>query len=183
MLIRSIKAENFMRFARLDIRDLPADGIIGIEGPNESGKSTVGDALLFALFGKTRLSSGASVVNLIRWGADSLTVEVVFSVGPPAGSPGDGVRPCEYLLFRQIDRAGTNYVKVLELPGRVEAASGNAAVAEFIASRAGFDFQEFREFVLFRPGREPEARGPPRQLVRGRHGGPGDTPGALRDPR
>jgi DNA repair exonuclease SbcCD ATPase subunit len=160
MLIRSIKAENFMRFARLDIRDIPTDGIIGVEGPNESGKTTVGDALLFALFGKTRLSSGASVVNLIRWGSDSLTVEVVFSVGPPAAPAGDGVPPCEYLLFRQIDRAGTNYVKVLELPGRVEVASGNAAVAEFIASRAGFDFQEFRSSFYFDQGESRRIEAP-----------------------
>ncbi len=50
MLIGAIRAENFMRFSRLRIENLPQEGLIGIEGPNESGKTTVGEVLLFAFF-------------------------------------------------------------------------------------------------------------------------------------
>ncbi len=143
MLIRSIRAENFMRFSRLELKDLPQRGVIGIEGPNESGKSTVGEVLLFAFFGKTRLSSDAALMSLIRWGADSLSAEVEFSI-PPAGR---GDQRCvehgsEYLIFRQIDRYGTNYVKVLELPARREVAAGNRQVADFISRSVKLDFHE-----------------------------------------
>src|SRR4029453_4315100 len=147
MLIRSLRAENFMRFSRLDVRDLPLSGIIGIEGPNESGKTTLGEVLLFALFGKTRLSSDGPAASLIRWGGDSMHVEVEFTIapsgmaGPPIDGNGDGdcarllpPQAGSYLLYRQIDKAGTNYVKIVELPSRAEVASGNIQVAQFIAS-------------------------------------------------
>lgn len=146
MLIRSIRAENFMRFSRLDISELPSKGIIGIEGPNESGKSTVGEALLFGFFGKTRYSSEAPVTSLIRWGADLMSVEVEFSIRASGGADGAPSRSeGDFLLFRQIDRHGTNYVKLLELPSRNELATGNYQVAEFISKRVRFDFLEFQQ--------------------------------------
>ena len=145
MLIRAIRAENFMRFERLDLSNLPRRGLIGIEGPNESGKSTIGEVLLFVFFGKTRTSSDASLSSLIRWGADSMSAEVEFTIAPP----GDAERSepdasKDYLIFRQIDRYGTNYVKVLELPERKEAASGCRQVAELLASRVKLDFVELQ---------------------------------------
>src|SRR5688572_20697746 len=99
MLIHAIKAENFMRFSRLEVMGLPARGLIGLEGPNESGKSTIGEALLFAFFGRTRASHGATVTSLIRWEAETMNVAVEFSVGPPGGG-----RAEEFLIFRQVDR-------------------------------------------------------------------------------
>lgn len=151
MLIRSIRAENFMRFSLLEVANLPKSGLIGIEGPNESGKSTLGEILLFAFFGKTRLAVESPVSSLIRWGAESMSVEVEFSIGPsppPDGRPRDdgAADPAgEFFIFRQIDRYGTNYVKVLELPVRTEVAAGNLQVAEFIARRVRFDFHEFQQ--------------------------------------
>ena len=67
MLIHSLKAENFMKFASLRLEGLPRRGIIGIEGPNESGKSTIGEALLFAFFGRSRIVKGCPLDHLIRW--------------------------------------------------------------------------------------------------------------------
>ena len=45
MIIRSINAENFMKFSRLNLSSLPESGVLGIIGPNESGKSTIGEAI------------------------------------------------------------------------------------------------------------------------------------------
>src|SRR5437867_6800036 len=145
MLIRSIRAENFMRFSRLELANLPQSGLIGIEGPNESGKSTLGEILLFAFFGKTRLAVESPVTSLIRWGAESMSVEVEFSISPSAMPEGKSAPPEDFFIFRQIDRYGTNYVKLLELPARNEVAAGNLQVAEFIARRVKFDFQEFQQ--------------------------------------
>src|SRR5262245_8224624 len=145
MLIRSIRAENFMRFSRLEVSGLPPSGLIGIEGPNESGKSTLGEILLFAFFGKTRLSVESPVSSLIRWVAESVSVEVEFSICPSPLPDGASEPAQEFFIFRQIDRHGTNYVKVLELPGRNEVAQGNLRVAEFIARNVRFDFHEFQQ--------------------------------------
>jgi len=144
MIIRSIRAENFMRFSRLEVADLPEEGLIAIEGPNESGKSTIGEVLLFVFFGRTRLSAEASLVDLIRWNADSLTAEVEFTLHPSDGGSSSSDSGTRYLMFRQIDRYGTNYVKVLELPDRREVAAGVRQVAEFVAQKIGFDFLEFQ---------------------------------------
>lgn len=145
MLIRALRAENFMRFSRLRVENLPAEGLIGIEGPNESGKTTIGEAILFALFGKTRLAVESPVLGLIRWGADAMSAEVEFSLRRAGGHPEDGgAAEGEYLIYRQVDRYGTNYVKVVSLPERAEVASGNLRVSEFLAKTVGFDAAEFQ---------------------------------------
>jgi ABC-type Mn2+/Zn2+ transport system ATPase subunit len=150
MLIRSIRAENFMRFSRLDLSGIPARGIVGIEGPNESGKTTLGEALLFALFGRTRASAEAPVQSLIRWGADAMTVEIELTIEPSIeGGAAAGTAPPDgrgrgYLIFRRIDRAGTSYVKVLDLETRREVAAGCLQAADFIAREIRFDFDEFQ---------------------------------------
>src|SRR5262245_10904414 len=135
MIIQAIRAENFMKFSKLDLSAIPGQGIIGIEGPNESGKTTMGEAVLFALFGKTRTSLETSVSRLIRWGADYLSVEVEFHV------PGRG----DFLIYREIDKYGTNFVKVIDRATRSEVASGNVNVSEFLSRTLQFDFFEFHQ--------------------------------------
>ena len=139
MIIRAIRAENFMKFSTLSLSGLPAKGVLGIEGPNESGKTTIGEAVLFAFFGKTRSSLETSLTRLIRWGADYLSVEVEFHV------PGRG----EFLIYREIDKYGTNYVKVVDTSTRAEVAAGNANVSEFLARTMRFDFFEFHQSFYY----------------------------------
>ncbi len=136
MIIRSIRAENFMRFSNLRLENLPEQGLIGLEGPNESGKSTVGEALLFAFFGRTRAAKSCPLENLIQWGKEFLRVEVEFE------ARADG-KDGSYSIFREIDRFGTNYVKLLELPERREIATGNIRVSEALSRLVGFDYAEF----------------------------------------
>ena len=126
MLIRSIRAENFKKFTLLHIHNIPSEGLIGVEGPNESGKTSLGDAILFAFFGKVSAGGDDSVSRLIRWGTDSLTVELDFSVDDENGEAED------YRIFRQVDRAGTNYVKVVRGDGKSEVAAGHVQVEEFL---------------------------------------------------
>lgn len=157
MLIRAIRAENFMRFSHLGVEALPPQGVIGIEGPNETGKTTLGEILLFALFGQTRLLVNAPVATLIRWGAESMRVEVEFSIrsagdgggwkGEAGEGPADGGNPGpsgDFLIYRQVDRSGSHHVKVIRLPERTEVAAGNIHVAEFLARSIRFDAVEFQ---------------------------------------
>ena len=142
MRIRSVEAENFMKFSQLKLSDLPAEGVIGVEGPNESGKSTIGEAILFAFFGRSRLSKGCPIENMIRWGADFLRVRVEFDL---PGTDGEGEE--SFAVFREVDRFGTNYVKLLALSdgGETrEVAAGNIDVAAFLAERVEHDFFEFQ---------------------------------------
>jgi uncharacterized protein YhaN len=74
-----------------------------------------------------------------------MNVEVEFSICPSLLPDGKNEPGGDFFIFRQIDRYGTNFVKVLELPARNEIAAGNLQVAEFIARRVKFDFQEFQQ--------------------------------------
>ena len=67
MIISDISAANILKYAELELHDLPEKGIIAIEGPNESGKSTIGEIICFALFGQTFSLGRDSLEKLIRW--------------------------------------------------------------------------------------------------------------------
>ena len=138
MIIRAVRAENFMRFSRLSVADLPRQGLIGLEGPNESGKSTIGEAILFAFFGRTRSSKTCPIENLIQWGKEFLRVEVEFTVLVEGEERG-------FQVFREIDRFGTNYVKLVALPERSDVAVGNIQVGRFLERQIGLTYQEFEQ--------------------------------------
>ena len=53
MLIKSLKAENFRKYHNLEVTDIPKRGVISIAGSNESGKTSIGEAICFALYGRT----------------------------------------------------------------------------------------------------------------------------------
>ena len=135
MLIRAVRANDFMRFESLSLTDLPDRGVIGIDGPNESGKSTLGELIFFSFFGRGH--DDRALVDLIRWGADSTKVEVEFSVSSDCGEE------C-FTVYREVDRRGTNYVRILAVPDRREVASGQVAVDGFLSRYVGFDADEFR---------------------------------------
>ncbi|MFP6738457.1 MAG: AAA family ATPase, partial [Planctomycetota bacterium] len=137
MIIRSIKAENFMKFARLSLTGLPDNGVIGILGPNESGKSTIGEAILFAFFGQSRMSKSSPLESLIHWGSEYMRIEIDFILGIELG------KKRLLRVYREIDRFGTNYAKIMELPGKGEVARGNREVTAFIQNHIGFDLFEF----------------------------------------
>ena len=134
MLIRSIKAENFMRFATLELNNLPPRGVIAIEGSNESGKTTIGEAILFAFFGKTSKNKALPVSQLIRWNTDKLSVEVEFTI------EGKG----DFLIYREIDKYGTNYVKLLDAASRRELGVGHIKVSQLLTKYLQFDYLEFQ---------------------------------------
>ncbi|MBI4585469.1 MAG: AAA family ATPase [Planctomycetes bacterium] len=124
-----------MRFSRLHLENLPLHGVIGIEGPNESGKTTIGEALLFAFFGKTRKSLELAAARLIRWEADYMSVEVEFTV-PARG---------DFLIYREIDKYGTNFVKIIDSKTRRELAAGNINVTELLNKLLRYDFHDFHQ--------------------------------------
>jgi len=82
MIIHSLKVSGFRIIGEpIDIR-FPDEGRIGILGQNESGKTTLLQAIEYALYG---LRKGAGVEsdreNLVTWGKNEAKLEIEFSSG------------------------------------------------------------------------------------------------------
>lgn len=78
MIIRSLTAENFRKYNRLEVGNIPEKGLITISGENESGKTSIADALSFALFGRTFLTVEKNASKLIAWGEKNASVVLNF---------------------------------------------------------------------------------------------------------
>ncbi len=136
MIIHGIQAENLLKYRKLELNDLPAAGTIAISGQNESGKSSIGETICFALFGRSFAVSPNNVEKLIRWGEDRCTVSVDFSVG-------EGER---YVVTRYMDRDGNHSARLnrAEDPD-TPVARGVDAVADALYNVLGYEFDEFIE--------------------------------------
>ncbi len=135
MIIDSVHAKNVLKYESLDLERVPEKGIIAISGENESGKSTIGETICFALFGRTFSLDHDQILKVLRWGENRCSVILEFTV--------DGVR---YQLGRFLDRDG-NHGARLSLVERPEEtlARGVTAVGERLTEILGYDFDEFIE--------------------------------------
>lgn len=134
MIIIRISATNVLKYASLSI-DLAEQGLIAISGQNESGKSSIGETVCFALFGRTFSLSPDHTREIIRWGENHCDVLLEFSV-----------EDRRYLLSRFLDRDGNHSAKLI-LAGNADepVARGVDGVAEALFGILGFDYDEFVE--------------------------------------
>ncbi|MEJ2405582.1 MAG: AAA family ATPase [Candidatus Thiodiazotropha sp.] len=137
MIIHAIKAQNVLKYSRLQLLDLPEKGLIAISGPNESGKSSIGETVCFALFGRTFSLGLDELTKVIRWGETHCSAELEFS-------DGSGNR---YHLERFLDDAGNHSARLAPLGSEDETAvvRGVEAVADKIYALIGFEYEEFVE--------------------------------------
>ncbi len=142
MIVHSVRARDVLKYADLQLQGLPDRGLLVVTGPNESGKSTVGEILALALFGRTHSLDPSHLDKAIRWDARAGSVEVAFSTSIAGRSR----------VVREIDRDGKRSA-TLHTPEGAEIRGWdgvNAAVEELL----GFGFPEYLEsFYLAR--REP----------------------------
>lgn len=136
MILTDIIAENFLKYARLELRDLPAQGVIAIAGANESGKSSIGEVICFALFGRTFSLGQDDLQKLIRWGEPSCSITIRFLVNDQT----------HYQINRMLDRDGNHGVR-LSLVETQESplARGHAEVDEAVYDLLGYGYDEFIE--------------------------------------
>jgi len=136
MILTDIIAENFLKYARLELRDLPGNGVIAIAGANESGKSSIGEVICFALFGRTFSLGQEDLQKLIRWGEPSCSITIRFLVNDQT----------HYQITRMLDRDG-NHGVLLSLADAVESplARGQAEVEEAVYDLLGYGYDEFIE--------------------------------------
>ena len=135
MIVTGVKAQNVLKYAELQLENLPEKGIITVSGHNESGKSAIGETVCFALFGRTFSLNPEELVKIIRWGEENCSVTLTFKVEEQA-----------YSLYRYLDNNG-NHSARLSVVGHEDAplARSSQEVDVAIANILGYKFEEFIE--------------------------------------
>lgn len=134
MIINSIHAENVLKYSVLEIDNIPARGLISVTGDNESGKSSIGESICFALFGRTFSLGPEQFDRVIRWGETRCSIRLVFST--PDGS--------RYQIARFLDKQG-NHGASLGLDGADPMVRGLDEVEAKLRAIIGFGYVEFIE--------------------------------------
>jgi len=141
MIIHSINAKNVLKYETLDLQDLPEEGVIAISGLNESGKSTIGETICFALFGRTFSINESDLDKIIRWGESDCSVTVRFS-NHKAGSSDDE----QYAITRMLDCDGNHSAKLYKVYNEENPiARGIARVEAALFELTSVEFDEFIE--------------------------------------
>lgn len=130
MILKSLVLKNFRKFKDTTI-EFP-DGVVGVVGLNGAGKSTIFEAVAWALYGP--VAARTSVNEIKRRGADSLEpcrveLEFVFE--------GNNYRLVREMIGKNLSPQATVLVN-----GKV-AATGAEAVNEYIQRTLGMDFRSF----------------------------------------
>ena len=81
MIIIGLSAKNVLKYAHLELDNLPENGLIAVEGANESGKSSIGEMICFVLYGRTYSLAEDELGRLIKWGELSCSVTLRFRTG------------------------------------------------------------------------------------------------------
>ncbi len=134
MIITSVKALNVLKYAELALENLPASGLIAVSGPNESGKSTIGETVCFALFGRTFSLAEKDLAKVIRWGENECNVTMGFEV--------DGR---DYEISRFLDREGSHSARLTRDGDSEPVAKGVDRVADAVFDLLGYEYDEFIE--------------------------------------
>lgn len=134
MIITSIHAENVLKYSVLELDNIPEQGLISVTGDNESGKSSIGESICFALFGRTFSLGPDELDKVIRWGESRCSIRLGF-VTP------DRKR---YQISRFLDKQG-NHGASISLIGEDPLVRGVDEVAEQLRAIIGFGYLEFVE--------------------------------------
>lgn len=139
MLIKSLDLRNFRKYSTLIINDIPESGIITLVGLNESGKTSIGEAICFVLFGRTFFQDEKSLYKLVFWGADIAEVTLTFKTGS-----GD-----IYSLWRSVNADGETDIRLSQHDENTHITNDNTAitdketVAQALDKLLNFDFDAF----------------------------------------
>lgn len=135
MIINSLRAHNVLKYARLEMKALPAKGMIAISGLNESGKSSIGETICFALFGQTFSLDPEHITKVIRWGETQCATLIEFT-------PSNGKR---YRLERFLDRYGNQGARLSLVGRRQPIARSVTDVDSKLNKLIQFDYPQFVE--------------------------------------
>lgn len=132
MKLISLSLREWRSFQECDL-EFP-DGLIGVRGVNGSGKTTIAEAIGWALFGKLR--PGAKVGDLRRQGAtDVSSVELTFRLGPTV-----------YRVRRVVSGAATFWIGDADDPESTQTRATNQAIVREL----GIGWESFQRTVFAR---------------------------------
>ncbi|MEA3277158.1 MAG: AAA family ATPase [Pseudomonadota bacterium] len=134
MIINSVRAENVLKYSTLDLADIPEKGLIAVIGDNESGKSSIGESICFALFGRTFSLEPRDLDKVIRWGESRCSIKLDFTT--PNGQ--------RYQVARFLDELG-NHGASISRAGEEPVVRGVAEVEASLKDLIGFGYKEFIE--------------------------------------
>ena len=134
MIITRIRAENVLKYVRLELNELPARGLIAVIGQNESGKSSIGESICFALFGRTFSLDLQDLDKIIRWGESRCSIRLDFTT--PDGQA--------YQIARFLDALGNHSASLSRL-GEEPLVRGVEETAAALKDLIGFGYTEMIE--------------------------------------
>ena len=139
MIIKSIQSNNFLKYENLKLENLPDQGLITISGQNESGKTSIGETLCFALFGRTFTLDLSDPRKLIRWSASQCSVSLSFTTRDIDS------KNKTYTVERYLDNEGTYGAKLTRESDGATLAKGPDKVSSHILELINFGYDEFVE--------------------------------------
>ncbi|HFD31487.1 MAG TPA: hypothetical protein ENJ28_02075 [Gammaproteobacteria bacterium] len=133
MLIYSLALTNFKKYSNLLIDNLPEQGVIKVGGKNESGKTTIGEAICFVLFGRTFLNDNKKAKRLIRWDETEMRVTLVMI---------DDEKK-QFEITRTINTHGVSSIRVIRLSDHRVLTDSLPEGDKLISNLLGYDYDTF----------------------------------------
>lgn len=139
---RRLEVEGFTAFRAKTVVDFDGADLFAFVGPTGSGKSSLVDALLFALYGVVPRLGKAAVEPIISLGKSEARVRFDFSVGET-----------EYVAARVVRRTKTGATTAeARLEGGPESIMGADEVTEAVEALVGLGFDHFTKCVVLPQG-------------------------------
>ena len=141
MIVHRFKASAFKSIGDPISLELPEEGRIGILGPNESGKTTLLEAIEYSLYGLRRgRAAEESRENIVTWGKEEARLETEFTSGQE-----------RYLLRRAFDIHGGHKARLTPIvDGKEDSANALSSLTEIearIEQITGMDRDSFTKLV------------------------------------
>jgi len=141
LIIHRLKASAFKSIGDPISLELPEEGRIGILGPNESGKTTLLEAIEYSLYGLRRgRAAEESRENIVTWGKEEVRLEIEFTSGQE-----------RYLLRRALDIHGGHKARLIPIvDGKENSANAISSLTEIdakIGQITGMDRDSFTKLV------------------------------------
>jgi DNA repair exonuclease SbcCD ATPase subunit len=134
MIITSLTAKDFRKYEHLQLDSLPERGLIAVTGGNESGKSSIGDAIQFGLFGCTEQFGADEATKLIRWGTAQANITLKLQH-----------RGYEYRLIRSINQSGDSMATLFSTEEGTTLADTPETVEAQLKSLLGYNHKAFSQ--------------------------------------